>query len=86
MPATDQRLFNEAALASEARVMALPPEFNCKSNYKGVRYGWLKAASPALYRKVRKDWACCRIESVGACVVETSQVSALSSKRCHERL
>ena len=67
---TDQRLFNEAVLASDARVMALPPEFNCKSNYKSVRYGWLKLASPFLYRRVRKDWACCQIESVGRCVVD----------------
>jgi len=69
-PITDQRLFNEAVLASDARAMALPPEFNCKSNYKSVRYGWLKVASPYLYRRVRKDWPCCQVESVGKCVVD----------------
>ena len=70
VPATDQRLFNEAALASDARVMALPPEFNCKSNYKSVRYGWVKYASPYLFRRIRKDWPCCHVDSVGKCVVD----------------
>lgn len=41
-----------------------------RSNYKSVRYGWAKAVSPYLYRKVRKDWPCCEIESVGKCVVD----------------
>ena len=66
----DQRLFNEAALRSDARIMALPPEFNCKSNYKSVRYEWLKAASPYFYRRLRKDWACCKVPSVGVCAID----------------
>ena len=69
-PTTDQRLFNEAALRSDARIMALPPEFNCKSNYKSVRYEWLKAASPYFYRRLRKDWACCKVPSVGVCAID----------------
>lgn len=69
-PMTDQRLFNEAALRSDARVMALPPEFNCKSNYKSVRYEWLKAASPYFYRHFRKDAACCSVPSVGICAID----------------
>lgn len=70
-PVTDQRLFNEAVLsARRARPMALPPEFNCKSNYKSVRYQWAKVVSPALYRRVRKNYRCCDIPSIGACVVD----------------
>jgi len=83
---TDQRIFNEAVLASDARAMALPPEFNCKSNYKSVRYGWAKAVSPYLYRKVRKDWPCCEIESVGKCVVDHEcRFPALGSQKPSKR-
>lgn len=68
---TDQRLFNEAVLYSEGlRAMALPPEFNCKSNYKSVRFQWAKYLSPALFRKVRKNYQCCKIPSVGDCVID----------------
>lgn len=70
-PVTDQRLFNEAVLFSPGlRPMALPPEFNCKSNYKSVRYEWTKPLSPAFYRKVRKNYACCRVPSIGDCVID----------------
>ena len=67
---TDQRLFNEAVLASRARSFVLPPEFNCKSNYKSVRYEWAKTLSPAFYRSVRKNARCCTVPSVGTCVID----------------
>jgi hypothetical protein len=35
-----------------------------------VRYEWLKAASPYFYRRLRKDWACCKVPSVGVCAID----------------